>query len=324
MSRDSILIKTHPEWFYKNPKGEYGNKIGDWSDVIDLDHDAEGLDDYLVSVLEKLKRLGIDGFRFDVATLIPSKFFVKARKVLGEEMIFLAECVDTSFILEARSRGFNACSNSELADAGFDLFYPYGDRFAWNLYYQSRFNPNTLNGFKIALFMEEANIQKEKSIVMTIENHDRKRIASYSDNKTVINNILTFSFFNKGPAFIYSGEEIGVKHLPSLFDKDTIDFSKPNKEIKSLISSLIKIKHRSKNEDILTTQYPFTKDSYLLLVNSFSKGNKEYGLFAFDGNKHHVEVNEVPEGTYTDFLTGKKVTQTVEGIDFQEPMILSE
>lgn len=159
---------------------------------------------------------------------------------------------------------------------------------------------------------------------MTIENHDRKRIASYSDNKTVINNILAFSFFNKGPAFIYSGEEIGVKHLPSLFDKDTIDFSKPNKEIKSLISSLIKIKHRLKNEDILTSQYPFTKDSYLLLVNSFSKGNKEYGLFAFDGNKHHVEANEIPEGTYTDLLTGKKVTQTVDGIDFQEPMILSE
>ncbi|MDD3124183.1 MAG: alpha-amylase family glycosyl hydrolase, partial [Candidatus Izemoplasmatales bacterium] len=27
-SRDSRLLKEHPEWFYKNPKGEFANRVG--------------------------------------------------------------------------------------------------------------------------------------------------------------------------------------------------------------------------------------------------------------------------------------------------------
>ena len=36
-SPDSNLVEEHPEFFYKNAVGEFANKIGDWSDVIDLD-----------------------------------------------------------------------------------------------------------------------------------------------------------------------------------------------------------------------------------------------------------------------------------------------
>lgn len=323
-SRDSKLLKEHPEWFYHNAEGKLGNKIGNWADVIDLDHRAEGLDDYLVDVLVKFKKMGVDGFRFDVATLIPLSFFHKARERLGEEMIFLAECVDTPFLLEARSLGFNADTNSELAEAGFDLFYPYGSRFAWDLYHESGLHPANLNAFKIALSLEEANLPKDKNVVMAIENHDRQRIASYSENPTVIRNILAFSFFNKGPAFLYSGEEIGAKHLPSLFDKDTIDFNHPNEEIRSFIRTLITYKHRPEHETLLTSRYPFTNDPYLLGLNDFDGHPREYGLFAFDGKKHHATAEEVPAGEYLDHLSGKRIVVGSEGIDFYEPMILKK
>ena len=36
-SPDSVLSQTHPEFFYHRPDGSFGNQIGDWSDVIDLD-----------------------------------------------------------------------------------------------------------------------------------------------------------------------------------------------------------------------------------------------------------------------------------------------
>ena len=36
-SPDSVLWNTHPKFFYKKPDGCPGNRVGEWSDVIDLD-----------------------------------------------------------------------------------------------------------------------------------------------------------------------------------------------------------------------------------------------------------------------------------------------
>ena len=50
---DSVLFKKHPEfYFYKD--GKPGNRIGDWSDIIDLDTSREDTQDYLIEVLSKL------------------------------------------------------------------------------------------------------------------------------------------------------------------------------------------------------------------------------------------------------------------------------
>lgn len=37
-SPDSVLAKEHPDWFYHKQDGSFGNRVGDWSDVIDLDY----------------------------------------------------------------------------------------------------------------------------------------------------------------------------------------------------------------------------------------------------------------------------------------------
>ena len=37
-SPDSVLSREHPEWFYHKPDGSFGNRVGDWTDIIDLDY----------------------------------------------------------------------------------------------------------------------------------------------------------------------------------------------------------------------------------------------------------------------------------------------
>ena len=37
-SPDSWLAQHHPEWFYHRADGSFGNRIGEWSDIIDLDY----------------------------------------------------------------------------------------------------------------------------------------------------------------------------------------------------------------------------------------------------------------------------------------------
>ena len=77
--RDNVLLKSHPEYyFYRN--GKLGNRVGDWSDIIDLDTSRDDTKEYLLSVLKYWRGLGVDGFRFDVASMIPLDFFQKARR----------------------------------------------------------------------------------------------------------------------------------------------------------------------------------------------------------------------------------------------------
>lgn len=50
-SPDSVLASEHPEWFYHKSDGSFGNRIGDWTDIIDLDYTKLPLWDYQIETL---------------------------------------------------------------------------------------------------------------------------------------------------------------------------------------------------------------------------------------------------------------------------------
>ena len=120
---DNVLLTEHPEfYFYRN--GKLGNRVGDWSDIVDLDVDRIDTQDYLISVLKYWIKQGVDGFRFDVATMIPLKFFTRARQELGKQVIFLAESIDTSFFNWLVSQGYYVTKDEDMVPI-FDSLYNY-------------------------------------------------------------------------------------------------------------------------------------------------------------------------------------------------------
>jgi glycosidase len=68
-SPDSVLMAEHPEWFYRKPDGSFGNKVGEWLDVIDLDYAHPALWEYQIETLRQWAEI-VDGFRCDVAPLL--------------------------------------------------------------------------------------------------------------------------------------------------------------------------------------------------------------------------------------------------------------
>ena len=50
-SPDSWLAEHHPEYFYRKPDGKMGNRVGDWTDVVDLDYGNRELWDYQIETL---------------------------------------------------------------------------------------------------------------------------------------------------------------------------------------------------------------------------------------------------------------------------------
>lgn len=304
-SRDSYLSKTHPEYFYKDKDGNFANKIGDWADVIDLKYkNNDGLEDYLVDTLKLYESYGIDGFRFDVASLIPTSFFKKAKASLKKDTILLAECVDTSFVNEARSMNITAYSNQELIFAGFDVLYPYSYFQPLHEFLLTK-DSYKLEQFKFAYSLAMASISKDALITMSIENHDRERIASYSEDETFTRSLLAMTFFSMGPAFVYMGEEYKAKHLPSLFEKDVIDKKIIDEEYYDFYIKLVSLKKRKKNLSQLTTLILESEKNTILMKNTFDGQKEEYGLFNFSSKKQGYHI---PNGSYIDLLTDVEYT----------------
>ena len=107
-SPDSVLWDEHPAWFYKKPDGTPGNRVGDWTDIIDLDYNSDpALWNYQIDTLVQWARI-VDGFRCDVASFVPVDFWEQARSEVEKVRpgcIWLAESVHRAFGAEMRRRG---------------------------------------------------------------------------------------------------------------------------------------------------------------------------------------------------------------------------
>src|SRR5690606_5819902 len=125
-SRDSELTKTNPDWFYRKADGSLANRVGDWSDIADLDFSKRAVWDYLIDVLKYWAQY-VDGFRCDVAPLLPLDFWKEARQKVSEmrpDIIWLSESVEYGFIKYLRDIGFDASTDSQIFEA-FDIAYEY-------------------------------------------------------------------------------------------------------------------------------------------------------------------------------------------------------
>ena len=99
-SPDSTLVTEHPEYFYRKPDGTRGNKVGDWTDVVDLDYENRALWQYQIDSLCYWAQY-VDGFRCDVASTVPVAFWQAARQAVEQVRpgaIWLGESVHLAHI----------------------------------------------------------------------------------------------------------------------------------------------------------------------------------------------------------------------------------
>ena len=234
---DCVLFLEHPDYYYlKN--GVPGNRVGDWTDIIDLETTKPEVQDYLISVLKYWKSVGFDGFRFDVASIIPQSLFIKAKAILGENTIFLAESVEESFIEELHSRNYYAAWDYELLPH-FDALYNYSSfRLMCDFLrtkdfeYLKKYITQNVNEYSELPNLLRANC---------LENHDQDRVAKHISGEP-LNALTILSYILKGTSFIYAGQENGNKHKPELFEKDPVDFTYIDEKMLGLHKTLISLK----------------------------------------------------------------------------------
>lgn len=300
-SPDSWLSENHPEWFYHKPDGSFGNRVGDWTDIIDLDYSNRDLWDYQIETLKMWAEI-VDGFRCDVASLVPLEFWLKARgevEKVRENCIWLSESIEHGFIRYIRSQGMTALSDSEIYQA-FDVAYEYDVAGEFIDYLLKK---RTLADYAKAINLQETIYPDNYVKLRFLENHDRPRAHQLIADEKTLRVWTAFLYFQKGMTLIYNGQEVGAKHLPTLFDKDTIDW---NGEFD--LTELMRALYKVRKDAIFTDSDYFVSapcDGVLSAVHK-SKNGRILGIFPVDSKNALVNV-DAPDGTYKDLLSGKAV-----------------
>jgi len=104
-SWDSVLIEKHADWYTQDSAGKIVPPNPDWVDVADLDWSRPALRQYMTSMLVRwLRDYGIDGFRCDYASGVPTDFWEAVRPELDRVrpgLAFLAESDDPALLRKA-------------------------------------------------------------------------------------------------------------------------------------------------------------------------------------------------------------------------------
>jgi hypothetical protein len=300
-AHDSALVKEHPEYFHQNENGTPVTTVPEWSDVIDLQHPNPGLSEYLIESLEGWVRLGVDGFRCDVASLVPLEFWLHARDEVAKVkpgVIWLAESVHASFIGARRSSGLTGLSDSELFTA-FDITYDYDIWPIWQLAVQGKV---PVRRYVEMLRYQECIYPETFIKLRCVENHDTARIMRLAPSKLQAMAWTAFEAFNKGSFLIYGGEESGSKHTPNLFEIDKVEWA--DYALQPFITRLAKLK---KDPAQLEGKFVVIQADPAIQAVWEYPGKNLYGIFNTSGKTGYIMVS-LPDGTYRDLLNDGQVT----------------
>jgi cyclomaltodextrinase len=249
-SWDSRLIMDHPEWFTTDKEGAIVSPNADWTDVADLNYNQHELRKYMIEMMKYWVRdIGIDGFRCDVAELVPTDFWNRARTELDKikPIIMISEGTLPEHHVEA-----------------FDVTY------SWTVYdvLAKVMNGSTrVKVFDDILTTESYQFPRGSLRMRFNTNHDKNAwdspaVLKFTLQGAKMTALLIFTY--PGVPLMYNGEEAGNDKKLSLFDKVNIDWTK-NYDFRAFYQALTRLH---------STHPALRRGEYVSVINS--DGEKVY------------------------------------------------
>jgi glycosidase len=264
---DSVMM-TNKAFYKQDAAGRIIPPVPEWTDVAGLNYDNPQLRHYMIAMLKYwVKTADVDGFRCDVAYMVPTAFWNEARAALTKikpDIILLAEA-----------------SKPELLTNAFNLDY------SWPLL--ATLNHVLENGApasEVRQSWEQTRREFPKnSLHMRIsDDHDEARaIARYGMKGALAASVLVFTL--DGVPLLYNGMEAGdatESGDPALFDKLPIFWHpKSRPPLRDIYHDLIQLRKNhpalcgnnvawlanSDEQNLVTFLRADDKDEFLVAVN---------------------------------------------------------
>lgn len=205
---DHTWTTQSPDFFKINEKGEFYDSNG-WDDVIDLDYTNPEMRKAMIEAMKFwVNTCNIDGFRCDMAMLVPLDFWIDARTQLDQikPLFWLAECeepeyhaaFDVTYTWEWMHKSADFVKGTADLAALDHLLWKYHDKFApeaIRLYFTTNHDENSWNG------------------------------TEFEKYKDAYEAFAVFSCTWNGMPLIYSGQELPNKKRLKFFEKDPIEWN---------------------------------------------------------------------------------------------------
>ncbi len=291
---DNAWIAEHPDWYTSGKDGRIVSPVDDWSDVADLNYDNADMRKAMIEAMRFwITEADIDGFRCDVAYMVPFDFWKTAIEELETtkpNLFFLAEGEGPAF-----------------HENGFDMDY------TWEVHHAM----NKLARGEIALSKVDSIIQAQRLAypadsyrMYFTSNHDEnswqgtefERMGKGAEAMFVLAATIP------GMPLVYSGQEVGLDKRLRFFDKDTIPFGNGSSAYAVFYQTLLELKHENialwngaygGSFDVINTDneiYVFArqkgKNKVLVVVNCSAEG------------RAIALKNDILKGKYKDIFNG--------------------
>ena len=101
---DSVMM-AHPDFYKQDAQGRIIPPVPEWTDVAGLNYTNPALREYMITMMKYwIKECDVDGFRCDVAYMVPTDFWEQARAELTQikpDIMMLAEANKPELLLKA-------------------------------------------------------------------------------------------------------------------------------------------------------------------------------------------------------------------------------
>ncbi len=294
-AHDSVLVQEHPDWFHQDATGRPVTTVPAWSDVIDLKHPNPDLAQYLVETLQMWAEFDVDGFRCDVASLLPLDFWLRARAAVEQVkpgVIWLAESVHAAWVASRRAAGLPTLSDGELYRA-FDLTYDYD---IWSIWEAVLAEKAPVARYVEALRLQDCIYPGNYVKMRCVENHDQPRVMRRIPERAQALAWTAFEAFNKGAFLIYAGQESGATHTPTLFDVDKVAWG--DYALSPFLTRLTQLK---KHPAQLEGHFVLHQAAPAIQAVWSHPAGSLWGIFNVAGNVGEIQC-PLPDGEYEDVL----------------------
>ena len=223
---DHVWTRSNPEFFSKDEKGNFRPPFPDWEDVIHLNYENTGLRKTMTEAMKFwVNECDIDGFRCDMAHLVPLDFWKEARTELDavKPLFWFGETEEIKY--------------HEVFDA----------TYSWELLHaleKYTRHEASINDIDAVLFKYSDLFPKEALRVFFTSNHDENS-HSGTEYERMGDAVLPFAVlcttWNSVP-LIYSGQELPMKDKRlEFFDKDEIPWT-DTCELQNFYQALLNLK----------------------------------------------------------------------------------
>lgn len=295
---DHKWVKAHPDFYKRNEHGQFYDPHG-WADVIDLDYGNPALRQAMIESMSFwVKTCDIDGFRCDMAMLVPLDFWAGARRTLDsiKPLFWMAELDqldDPSYLTV------------------FDAAYSWTWMHTTQTFYQQHGAVSSLDSVLLAY---DRKPPPEAMRLWFTANHDENTWngTEYEKYGDMALPLAVFSCTWNGIPMTYSGQELPNHKRLKFFEHDPIDWGGGTPALQEFYHTLLTLHSRNPalraGDSAVVTYRLHTSADDKVFAYLRKRGDKEV-LVWLNLSREAVTFRLLDDwavGSYTDAFTGRR------------------